>query len=312
MIDFDKAKKLPNKFGGSELKSTVLLDNIIYMIKRPDPIKAKSLREAISYKNNHFSEYLGSNIFSLCGFKTQNVKLGYFTDHNGKRKIVVGCEDFTQDGSKLYEFAVLVKPYELELGKPKTRIEDIYEVISKEDFIKNKLEILDNFWDIFVIDALIGNSDRHLGNWGVIEKSGKISFAPVYDCGSALGATLDDNTMKKILDNPILFKANEFNKTSNYTFRNQKIFYHEMFNKPSKALAFAILRIVPRIDIPKIHELVNNTPELSEVRKEYINKSIDLRFNDIIMKAYKKISKLNNEQVVTPKKKQTNDDGMKM
>lgn len=26
--------------------------------------------------------------------------------------------------------------------------------------------VVRNFWDIFIADALIGNTDRHNGNWG--------------------------------------------------------------------------------------------------------------------------------------------------
>ena len=29
------------------------------------------------------------------------------------------------------------------------------------------------FWDIYVVDALIGNFDRHGGNWGFLKKNYK-------------------------------------------------------------------------------------------------------------------------------------------
>lgn len=55
----------------------------------------------ISYINNAFSEYVGSNIFKIVGFKTQNTVLGMYR-YNGKEKIVCGCEDFTTNGNVLY------------------------------------------------------------------------------------------------------------------------------------------------------------------------------------------------------------------
>ena len=41
---------------------------------------------------------------------------------------------------------------------------------------------------MFVIDSLIGNTDRHNGNWGFLvnKSTDKIKFSPIYDCGSCL------------------------------------------------------------------------------------------------------------------------------
>ena len=69
--------------------------------------------------------------------------------------------------------------------KYKISIEDVYEIINKMS-VNYKLDenkLISNFWDLFVVDALIGNTDRHFGNWGFIKKDDIISFAPVYDCG---------------------------------------------------------------------------------------------------------------------------------
>jgi hypothetical protein len=47
MIDFNKGKELLNKFGGSESKTTVKYNDTVYMIKFPDPVRAKN--NALSY-----------------------------------------------------------------------------------------------------------------------------------------------------------------------------------------------------------------------------------------------------------------------
>ena len=74
------------------------------MLKYPDPVRAGKFKNAISYKNNQFSEHIGCQIFKACGFKVQDTLLGYFTDKvTGKRKLVVACKDFTQ-----YEYHGLV------------------------------------------------------------------------------------------------------------------------------------------------------------------------------------------------------------
>jgi hypothetical protein len=39
LTDFDKGEELPNKFGGSEAKTTILLDGVRYMVKYLDPVR---------------------------------------------------------------------------------------------------------------------------------------------------------------------------------------------------------------------------------------------------------------------------------
>ncbi|MCL2321193.1 MAG: hypothetical protein FWC47_03705 [Oscillospiraceae bacterium] len=48
--------------------------------------------------------------------------------------------------------------------------------------------------------------NRHFDNWGLLEKDGKVGFAPIYDCGSALEALLGDDRMNSILINSTDFK----------------------------------------------------------------------------------------------------------
>ena len=107
MIDFTNAIEEFNNYQGSEKKKTLIYNNIKYLVKFPDPIMEKN--KNISYINNAFSEYIGSNIFKMAEFEAQNTLLGKYY-YKGKEK----------------------------------------------------------FWDMFVIDSLIGNTDRHNGNWGFL------------------------------------------------------------------------------------------------------------------------------------------------
>lgn len=70
------------------------------------------------------------------------------------------------------------------------------------------------FAGYLVLDALVGNGDRHPGNWAILERQsdGARFLAPTYDHGSALGAGLtDDNRRDK---DPVAFarrgRANPF------------------------------------------------------------------------------------------------------
>jgi len=112
------------------------------------------------------------------------------------------------------------------------------------------------FWDMFVIDALIGNGDRHLDNWGILSKSGQITFAPIYDCGSSLGALLSDEQMKNNLDDYTTFKNEEYNKKSCYTLDGKRIIYPEIFKAPPTELNAAVVRMVPGIDMHRIQQII--------------------------------------------------------
>ena len=144
---------------------------------------------------------------------------------------------------------------------------------------------------MFVIDALIGNYDRHFDNWGLIEKKGIIRFAPIYDCGSSLGALFSDDRMSETLKDNTEFKNTEYNVKSCYLMGGKRIFYHEIFKSPTNELSEAISRVVPLIDMSVIYNIVNTTEFISNIRKEYLIRALDLRYNEILLPAFKRIMK---------------------
>ena len=287
MINFNDGEERLNKFLGSEKKTTILYNNEIYMLKYPDPIRGKKLKEILSYKNNQFSEHIGSSIFNACGFEAQDTVLGFFTDAAGKQKIVVGCKDFTQNGGTLYEFSKLANQTAVSDEKLGATIENIYLIVNDSSLLKDKGGIIGGFWDMFVIDALIGNGDRHFGNWGVLEKDGEVKLSPVYDCGSSLGALLDDDEMEASMKTASLFKQKEFNLTSCYYMNDRRIRYHEIFKNPPDDLAKAIIRTVPKIDMAEISVIVDSTPHISDTRKEYLKQALNMRYRQILATALK-------------------------
>ena len=283
LINFNTAEEKINKFLGSEKKTTVLYNGELYMLKYPDPVRADRFRENLSYKNNQFSEHIGCQIFKACGFNAQDTLLGYFTDNNGKEKTVVACKDFTQDGSTLYEFAKVANQALLDKSIRNVSIEDVYSIIEETSIIKDKSGILASFWDMFVIDALIGNRDRHFGNWGFLEKDGQLSFSPIYDCGSSLSALLDDENMEAALNNDAKIEEHSFNVTSCYLMGGKRIIYHEIFATPPQDLQDAIKRVAPRINMETVAKIIDNTPAVSEIRKAYLKKAVDMRYTNIIL-----------------------------
>lgn len=206
MIDFTKAIEELNIYKGSEKKETLIYDGKKYLVKFPDPIIGKN--KNISYINNAFSEYVGSHVFELSGFETQNTLLGTYT-YNEKEKIFCACEDFTDSNHVLYEFENLALSSNPD-KKIESELSDILEVI---DGLKNMSQIninLENnikekFLEMYIIDCIIGNTDRHNGNWGFIvdSRNKEAKFSPIYDCGSCLNPLIEDDEIKNINDTEI-------------------------------------------------------------------------------------------------------------
>ena len=196
MIDFTECVEEWNHYKGSEKKKTLIYNGKKYLVKFPDPIREKN--KNISYINNAYSEYVGSNIFKMVGFDTQNTILGKYV-YKGKEKIVCACEDFTNHDEILYEFENLALSTNPD-KKIETDINDIMDVLEESRKMIDVTETKEKFWEMFIIDSLIGNTDRHNGNWGFLlnKKLGETKFAPIYDCGSCLNPMHEEKEIEKI------------------------------------------------------------------------------------------------------------------
>ncbi len=280
MINFTDCIEVMNNYKGSEKKKTLIYNDNKYLVKFPDPIKEKN--KNISYINNAFSEYVGSHIFKLVG--TQNTILGNY-NYNGKNKIVCGCEDFTTDEKTLYEFDSLVLSTNPD-KKIDTELSDIMEAIEQNKMIDN-ISIKEKFFDMFIIDSLIGNTDRHNGNWGFLldKQTGKIEFSPIYDCGSCLNPMIDDFEIEKL--NEVELKNISINIYSCIKENNKKINYMlYVKSKKNKDLNKALLRMFKKINISKINEFIDKIMCMSDTRKKFYKKIIYLRYQ-ILENTYK-------------------------
>ena len=285
MVDFTECIEELNNYRGSEKKKTLVYNGKKYLVKFPDPIREKN--KNISYINNAFSEYIGSNIFKIVGFPTQNTILGIYK-YNEIEKIVCACEDFTDSNKTLYEFENLALSTNPD-KKIETELSDILNVLDENKII-NSSKIKEKFWNMFIIDALIGNTDRHNENWGFLvdNQTKEVEFAPIYDCGSCLNPMIDDNKIEKLKENEIKNLAincysclKENGKKINYmTYIKDAI--NEECNK-------AIIRVFKDINIVKINNFISEVSCMSNVRKEFYKKLINIRYK-IIEETYNKIN----------------------
>ncbi|MDA3048218.1 HipA domain-containing protein [Campylobacter sp. JMF_08 NE1] len=280
-IDFTTCKRNVRVFnGGNGSKIGIIYNNENYLLKFPP--QGKDTTE-LSYTNSCFSEDISCKIFKTLGLNSQDTMLGKYKD-----KIVVACKDFTEIDYKLYDFASLKNTIIDSVNNGYgTELKDILTTIENQEIFQiDKQELKDFFWNMFIADSLLGNFDRHNGNWGFLinEKTGEHKIAPIYDCGSCLFPQADEKMMSEILTNP---KALEMRI---YTFPNSAIKennvkirpYHFLTNTNNMDCLKALQRITPKIDLAKINSIIDNTPYISNLHKDCLKIIIKERKEKIL------------------------------
>ena len=293
MIDFtnceiNKFKYYGGKNGG---KICVKYNNEDYMLKFP------GINEGISeygYSNNCISEYVACHIIKTLGLKVQDTLLGIYKLDN-EEKIVVACKDFTSEGTVLKQFAEL-KNSQIETSKNGygTELKEIIETIEEQQIYDTK-ELEKFFWDMFIADCLVGNFDRHNGNWGFLinENLEKIDIAPIYDCASCLYPQLTDERISQIINIEEEMEARVFVfPTSALKINGKKINYFEYINSlKDENCNKALIEIFEKINIDEINKIIEQTPFISDIRKEFYKKIINMRYEKILKNSYEKLKR---------------------
>lgn len=173
-----------------------------------------------------------------------------------------------------------------------TELSDIVKTLEEQTAIDPQ-KLTEWFWDMFIVDALIGNWDRHNGNWGFLYNTvtDEISLAPVYDCGSCLFPQADEEIMRKTLDDPAERQVRIFERPlSGIKINGQKIQYFKFISSlENMDCNKALKRILPRIDMDKIYIIVDEIPFISDLQKEFYRTMLRERKERILDFSYHKL-----------------------
>lgn len=279
--------------GANGNKLSVVYNDDLYMIKLPmHAIKNPNL----SYTNSCISEYLGCRIFNMLGVKAQETLLGVYEFH-GKVRNVVACKDFTSINTIFIDFAS-VKNQIIDSASNGygTELADILDTIEKQNAVDHK-ELKEHFWDMFVIDAFIGNWDRHNGNWGFLynQENDEMKIAPIFDCGSSLFPQIDDELIKKVMSSKTEMDARVFDMpTSAILVKGKRGNYFRMITSLEYSdCNEAIKRIVPKINLKQINSLIDEVEQASDLQKLFLKKILKLRKENILDYALMKLTRNN-------------------
>lgn len=281
MRDYSMYEKTPVMFSGAERKFEILIKGHRYIVKFQ-----KNSESGLLY--NHVSEYIGSHVFQSVGIPVQETFLGTYQGKN-----VVVMKNFLGPEEAFVAFnGVGESSLERDKELYQYSYEDIMAMLRENMKSTNVEETIDRFWDMFIVDALIGNFDRHGGNWGFVKQNNQYRIAPVYDNGSSLYPRLNtDELLKQVLDaeEEINQRIYQF-PTSHIKLHHRKSSYFEVISsRQFDSCNAALKRIVPRVDLERIDSIIDDIDSISDLRKTFYKTMLQQRYEKILLPAYREL-----------------------
>lgn len=272
--DFSRCEPSGRFYTGAERKIGIRLNGENYIIKF-----RKNSTTGLTY--NHVSEYLGSHIFEMAGMDTQETWLGRYKDED-----VVVMKDFTSDEDIFVPFND-VGDSSLDMDKERVQYSyiDIMDMLEANRKLTCVEETVDAFWDMFIMDALLGNFDRHGSNWGFLKRKGRYRLAPVFDNGSCLFPKLTrDEQCMEVLESKEEMERRVYQfPTSQIQLRGRKSSYYDVINSHRFAECDrALQRMAGKVDIASVCRLIDSVECMSCVRKEFLREMLKLRYRKLI------------------------------
>ncbi len=276
-------------------------DNIKYIIKKS---KKEAPLRAANQQNNQseiINDILTEYFISLIGEKFTSIQTCRYLLAKFNGMLRIASVNFLADNQSIFHGRELFESfYNLEqLEDPRNKkFPTIYLLFNIEKHLKMWLkqipgrehlfqEIFDSFLRMCFWDAIIGNNDRHLQNWGIItslDKNFIPCFSPIFDTARAF--------KWNSLDNKLQLKSIEkysLNSCPHIGIRlSKKINHFELIKKilifyPHITLSFQhMLNEADQINICTIlknDDILNNY--FSHERKEFISNCYQFRINKL-------------------------------
>lgn len=258
-----------------------------------------------------WSEKICSEIGNCMGFPTHNVDIGalviddesieYYglkgkNVQTGQKVFGALCWSFLDETSdSLVEGADMIMDFDETYDRDTLRGKrEIYNFdLLYRLFYENG--ILDNLFQMIIFDTLIGNTDRHQDNFGVIrdEETGQQKFAPLYDNSSSLGREMNERRIKLMLRDGNMFNSYIFGNKSSTLIRwenswtKKKLNIIEFYEKvkcshPQEVKKY--LSNVANLTDEILENIIYKVPTIvmSEPKKELVKKILKARRDYLI------------------------------
>lgn len=263
-IIVDDTMRNGREYNGSEIKLGVTIDGSNYILKRQKKDWLNVQSELIA---SRFIKYLGGNVHTVLP--------GIYDNEQ-----VVLCKDFTDIGSCLKTLASLnSSSIDTDDFMHEYYVDDIIYELAK---IRN-LDVssaLQQFYWMFIYDAILGNSDRHKGNFGVLSAGEKHVMAPIFDNG----ACLFPRNHRYVIDCDWMYERV-------FTFPNSKIMFCEKPLKERSSYAQVIsdgripdevLKQAQNLDVVAVMQKVCDDFGITGIQASYYKTIVFYRYECII------------------------------
>ena len=287
MLDISNIKANNRLYGGvAGIKVGVTIDGINWLVKFPGNLRERQLENVnMSYSNSPLCEYLGSHLFEYFGIPVHETKLAI---RGGKE--VVMCRDFRED-KVMYHFSELKATFEPAFVTADgfisdgcgTDLSEALLVIREHPILHDVKDVEKRFWQMFIVDFILGNPDRNNGNWGILVDNDKVSLTPVFDCGNALCDKWDDTKMQLFMSDENLFKGEAYgSKVCFYTENNKRIKPYRFLKNTDNVICKKVLKELLVVwdtnnVFDKFQNLMRKTNSVTETQFEFYSKLLITR-----------------------------------
>ncbi|MDE2847292.1 MAG: HipA domain-containing protein [Gemmatimonadota bacterium] len=154
----------------------------------------------------HWAEKIAAEVAGILGIDHAIVELAIFEGRRGSTTKSFANVDAGQiliHGNQLLELEVQGYDSSKKFKQSSHTLEHIWQVL--DSVLHESEDAKYRFADYLVFDAIIGNTDRHHENWGLLfqmaENEVSVDLAPTYDHASSLGRELSDTKRERLFAN---------------------------------------------------------------------------------------------------------------
>ena len=218
-----------------------------------------------SSREEPFNEWLASQISKRLGFYYCN----YFVEWTDKTKLISKCENFVSEDEEI------ISAYDVFKSEKKPNNINDYEFYIQVLEKHNVPNARKNVEDMFILDYLMLNTDRHLKNFGVIRNVNTLEWVrttPIFDTGQSM-------------------ECDKYLDEINFSYGTGKFFTNT--NKNYEDILKVIGKNIVNIDIHKLDGLCEEYHSLLEKYKDKLDMS-DKRIEKLVNGLQERIRRLEN------------------
>lgn len=222
-----------------------------------------------SSREEPFNEWLASQISKRLGFYYCN----YFVEWTNKTKLISKCENFVSEDEEI------ISAYDVFKSEKKPNNINDYEFYIQILEKHNVLNARKNVEDMFILDYLMLNTDRHLKNFGVIRNVNTLEWVrttPIFDTGQSM-------------------ECDKYLDEINFSYGTGKFFTNT--NKNYEDILKVIGKNIVNIDIHKLDGLCEEYHSLLEKYKDKLDMS-DKRIEKLVSGLQQRIKKLESNVIM--------------